>query len=63
LLILSRKAGTRLVIDGNVVISVVKVTAGRVTLGIEAPASISVRRSEAAPQPTRQTASRALVSR
>lgn len=46
MLVLTRKAGTRLVINGNVVVTVVKVARGRVKLGIEAPSEVSVRRQE-----------------
>ena len=49
MLVLSRKEGGRLVINGNIVITVVRVAGGRVKLGIEAPPEVSVRREELAP--------------
>jgi carbon storage regulator len=46
MLVLSRKENERLVIDGNIIVTVVRVAGGRVRLGIEAPPEIHVQREE-----------------
>ena len=46
MLVLSRKIGEKLVIDGNITIVVQKVSGNRVTLGIEAPNQVRVVRAE-----------------
>jgi carbon storage regulator len=46
MLVLSRKENERLVIDGNIVVTVVRLAGGKVRLGIEAPASVQVKREE-----------------
>ncbi|HLJ96296.1 MAG TPA: carbon storage regulator [Gemmataceae bacterium] len=46
MLILSRKIGERLIIGGDIVITVAEIQRGRVRLGIEAPAEIIVVREE-----------------
>ena len=46
MLVLSRKHGESIVIDGDVKITVIAVIGNRVRLGIEAPKAIPVRRSE-----------------
>jgi carbon storage regulator len=46
MLVLSRKLGEKIVIDGGIVVTVVRVDRNQVRLGIEAPASISVFREE-----------------
>ena len=46
MLVLSRKVGDSIVIDGNIVLTVVKVDWNQVRLGIEAPKHIQVLRSE-----------------
>jgi carbon storage regulator len=46
MLVLSRKAGQRLVIDEGIVITVLKVRGNSVRIGIEAPASVHIRREE-----------------
>ena len=50
MLVLSRKPNDSIVItgngDGDIVITVVRVSGNRVTIGIEAPPSIKVQRSE-----------------
>ena len=46
MLVLSRKAGERLIIDANIVITVVQADDGRVRLGIEAPPHVRVVRQE-----------------
>ena len=46
MLVLSRKSGQSIVIDGTITIHVVKVDRGRVQLGISAPAEVSIHRQE-----------------
>jgi carbon storage regulator len=47
MLVLNRRLDESIVIDGRIVIRVLKVSRGRVRLGIEAPRSCVVLRSEA----------------
>lgn len=51
MLVLSRKESERLVIDGNIVITVVKLDNGKVRLGIEAPPHIAIKREELLSRP------------
>ena len=46
MLVLSRRVNERLVIDGNIVVTIVRVAGGSVRVGIEAPPEVSVRREE-----------------
>ena len=46
MLVLSRKPGEKVVIDGGITITVVEVIGGRVKLGIEAPADVVILRGE-----------------
>lgn len=46
MLVLSRKEGERLVIDENIVVTVLHVAGGGVRLGIEAPRDVPVHREE-----------------
>ena len=46
MLVLSRKLNEKIVIDGNIVVSIVKIDRNTVRLGIEAPREVSVMRSE-----------------
>jgi carbon storage regulator len=46
MLVLSRKHGECIVIDGGVTVRVIEVAGNRVRLGIEAPKEISILRSE-----------------
>jgi carbon storage regulator len=46
MLILSRRAGETIVIDGNIRITVLEVRGDQVRIGIEAPRSVSVHRQE-----------------
>ncbi len=57
MLVLSRKKTERLVIGGNIVITVVDVRGDKVRLGIEAPRDVPIHRSEvqAAIQSERET--------
>lgn len=49
MLVLSRKLGEKIVIDGHIVVTVVKLEQGHVRLGIEAPREIPVFREEINP--------------
>jgi carbon storage regulator len=46
MLVLSRKPGEKVVIDGNITITVVEFNGGRVKIGIEAPADVAILRGE-----------------
>jgi carbon storage regulator len=46
MLVLSRKVNEKIVIDGAIVVTVVKIEGGQVRLGIEAPAHVKVFRQE-----------------
>jgi carbon storage regulator len=46
MLILSRKPGESIVIDGRVIVKIVRVEGDTVKVGIEAPASVTVHRQE-----------------
>jgi carbon storage regulator len=46
MLVLARKQNERLIIDGKIVVTVVRVSGRHVRLGIQAPANISVQREE-----------------
>ncbi|MEX0650037.1 MAG: carbon storage regulator CsrA [Candidatus Andersenbacteria bacterium] len=46
MLVLSRKKNERVVIDGNIVITVVDIRGDKVRLGIEAPKEVPVHRQE-----------------
>jgi carbon storage regulator len=49
MLVLSRKLNERIVIDGNIVVTVVKIDRNTVRLGIEAPGNIPIFREELVP--------------
>lgn len=46
MLILSRKAGESIVIDGRIIVKVVRVEGDMIKLGIDAPADVPVHRQE-----------------
>jgi carbon storage regulator len=46
MLVLGRKENQRLIIDGKIVVTIVKASGGNVRLGIEAPSNVSVQREE-----------------
>lgn len=46
MLVLSRKIGERIVIGNNIVVLVSRVAGNRVTIGIEAPEDVTIRRAE-----------------
>jgi carbon storage regulator len=46
MLVLMRKTNESIVIDGRITITILKVKGNRIQIGIEAPSSIKVKRSE-----------------
>jgi len=48
MLVLGRKESQRLIIDGKIVVTVVRIAGGNVRLGIEAPRDVSIQREEIA---------------
>jgi carbon storage regulator len=46
MLVLSRKRNEKIVIDGQIVVTVVDIRGDKVRLGIEAPKEVSIHRSE-----------------
>lgn len=50
MLVLSRKLGEKIVINGNIVVTLVKIDRNQVRIGIEAPKDVPVYREEIAPQ-------------
>ncbi len=46
MLVLSRKVGEQLVIDGNITVEVVKIQGNRISLGIVAPSNVKILRGE-----------------
>lgn len=48
MLVLSRKLNERIVIDGGIVLTVVKIDRNQIRLGIEAPSNVRVLREEIA---------------
>jgi carbon storage regulator len=46
MLVLSRKVGDKLVIDGNITVEVVKIQGNRISLGIVAPSYVKILRGE-----------------
>ena len=46
MLVLSRKVGDKLVIDGNITLEVVKIQGNRISLGIVAPSNVKILRGE-----------------
>jgi carbon storage regulator len=50
MLVLSRKVGDKLVIDGNITVEVVKIQGNRISLGIVAPSNVKILRGELAEQ-------------
>jgi carbon storage regulator len=51
MLVLSRRIGERILIEPGIEIAVVDVRGGKVRIGIEAPASVRIRRNELAALP------------
>lgn len=58
MLVLSRKVGEKLVIDGNISVEVVRIQGNRITLGLMAPSNVKILRGElnsTTPQADKQT--------
>lgn len=53
MLVLSRKVGERLVIGDNVTIIISRIAGNRVTIAIEAPDDVRIRRGEIEPEETK----------
>ena len=53
MLVLSRKLNEKIVIDGGIVVTVVKIDRNQIRLGIEAPGNVRVFREEIAGTPRR----------
>ena len=49
MLVLSRKIGEQIVIGDGIILTVTKIAAGRVGLGIQAPANVRIHRRELRP--------------
>lgn len=62
MLVLSRKLSEKIVIDGGIVVTVVKIEGGQVRLGIQAPENIKVFREEIAGKSGRSPAREPLVA-
>jgi carbon storage regulator len=58
MLVLSRKLNEKIVIDGGIVVTVVKIDRNQVRLGIEAPENVRIFREEIAAAPDRVPAER-----
>jgi carbon storage regulator len=59
MLVLSRKLNEKIVIDGGIVVTVVKIDRNQVRLGIEAPSHVGVFREEIAGTARRSPSSQA----
>ena len=46
MLVLSRKVGEKVVIDGNITVEIVRIQGNRITIGIEAPSDVKILRGE-----------------
>jgi carbon storage regulator len=62
MLVLSRKLNEKIVIDGNIVVTVVKIDRNQIRLGIEAPGHVRVLREEIAGNARNAAASEAAVA-
>jgi carbon storage regulator len=55
MLVLTRRPGQRIIIDDNIVVSVVSMKNGQVRLGIDAPPSVHIVREELQDTPAKAT--------
>ena len=46
MLVLSRKVGETVVIDGNIEVKIIRIEGNRITIGIEAPSNVKILRGE-----------------
>ena len=58
MLVLSRRDGEEIVIGDDIVVKVLSIDGGRVRVGIEAPMSVQIRRSELTRKPIQRSALR-----
>jgi carbon storage regulator len=56
MLVLSRKAGERIVIADNIILEVLEVQGGRIRLGIQAPQGVTILREELLTNPQKKPA-------
>jgi carbon storage regulator len=56
MLVLTRKVGERVLIDGGIVVQVLEVHGQRIRLGFEAPPDVVIRREELEAIPAREAA-------
>jgi carbon storage regulator len=61
MLVLSRKIGERILIEPGIEIAVIDVRGGKVRIGIEAPASVRIRRDDLA-APLRQNVMKSVAA-
>jgi carbon storage regulator len=54
MLVLSRKVNERIVIDGNIIVTVVRIRGEIVRLGVDAPKDVTVHRQEVADEIARE---------
>lgn len=53
MLVLSRKVGEKVVINGNITVEVVKIQGNRITLGLVAPSDVKILRGELNQKPAK----------
>ncbi len=46
MLVLSRKAGEKIVLDNNISVEIIRIQGNRVTIGVSAPADVKILRGE-----------------
>jgi carbon storage regulator len=63
MLVLSRKLGEKIVINGDIVVTVVKIDRNQIRIGIEAPKDIAIYRQEIAPESAADTYRQPALSR
>ncbi len=62
MLVLTRKVGERLVIDGNVTVEIVRIQGNRITLGVVAPADVKILRGELQPKQPKVETTKPIVT-
>jgi carbon storage regulator len=61
MLVLSRKLGEKIILNGNMIVTVVKIDRNQVRLGIEAPPEVAILREEIALASDREYTERTLA--